>query len=109
MPVLPGPYEIFDIGDGASVDIVVTRIDQGDEFEMTALDGRKFMSSPLRLYLTRPWAPGHKPYLDITSKRLIPELKGLLRAIPPEGKHIKITKHGVAPKAVFTVDMFATI
>jgi len=105
MAILPGPYEIFDIGDGESVDLVATRIEQGDEFEMSATDGRKFMSSPLRLHLTGPWAPGHKSYLDVTSKRLIPELRGLLATIPPGGKHIRIIKHGVAPKAVFSVEV----
>ena len=105
MPILPGPYEIFDIGDGESVDLRVTRFEQGDEFMMKATDGREFMSSPLRLHLPGPWAPGHKPYLDITSKRLIPELKGLLGTMPGPLKHIKITKHGVAPKAVFSVEV----
>lgn len=105
MPILPGPYEIFDIADGESVDITVTRWEQGEEFEMTATDGRKFMSSPLRLHLTGPWRPGHKPYLDITSKRLIPELKGLLGTMPGAQKHIRITKYGVAPKATFTTEV----
>ena len=105
MPILPGPYEIFDIGDGATADLVVTRFEQGDEFEMKALDGHTFMSSPLRLYLVKPWLPGHPLYLDITSKRLIPELKGLLGTMPGPQKHIKITKHGVAPKATFSVEV----
>jgi hypothetical protein len=105
MPVLPGPYEIFDIGDGEAVDLLVTRWEQGDEFEMKALDGHTFMSSPLRLHLAIQLAPGKHPYLDITSKRLIPQLKGLLATMPGVQKHLKITKHGVAPKATFTVDV----
>jgi hypothetical protein len=105
MALLPGPYEIFDIADGESVDLLVTRIERGDEFQMTATDGHTFMSSPLRLHLVMSLAPGKHPYLDITSKRLIPRLEGLLSTIPGAQKHIKITKHGVAPTAVFTVDV----
>ena len=104
MVVLAGPYEIFDIGDGDQVTITVTRWERGEEMEMTAEDGHKFRSSPLRLHLTEPLEPGRFPYLDITSKRLIPTLLPLLRGVPPGKKTLRITKHGVAPKAVFTVE-----
>jgi hypothetical protein len=108
MPVLTEPHEIFDIVDGASIDIVVTRIERGDEEEMKATDGHIFRSSPLRLYLTQPVSVGRHPYLDVTSKRLIPMLQGLLAFLPPGGKRIKITKHGVAPVATFTVEALPT-
>jgi hypothetical protein len=51
MPILAAPYEIFDIGDGESVDITVTRWERGDEIEMKATDGHTFprllLKSPL--------------------------------------------------------------
>jgi len=108
MPTLAAPYEIFDIGDGESVDITVTWWERGDEIEMKATDGHIFRSSPLRLHLTAPLAPGKQPYLDVTSKRLIPQLEGLLAGVPPAKRRMKIVKHGVAPKALFTVEIIPT-
>jgi hypothetical protein len=75
MPILAAPYEIFDIGDGESVDITVTRWERGDEIEMKATDGHTFRSSPLRLHLTAPLAPGKHP-----SHRLIQPKAKLKRA-----------------------------
>jgi hypothetical protein len=104
MAKLSGPYEVFDIGDGEAVQIRVMRTAEG-EIDIHPQYGEAVKTvQALRLYLEHPWVAGRLPYLDITSQRLRMDLLGRLRDIPPEGKMIRITKHGVAPKALFTVE-----
>jgi len=104
MPALKEPFEIFDIGDGETVEITVIDVVRGDEVEMTREDGTKFRIAPLRLYLEKPIWEGRFAYIDITSKRLRPTLEPLLGGIPPGKKRLRITKRGVAPRAVFSVE-----
>lgn len=108
MVKLAEPFEIFDIPAESRVEFTVLRYQEGDPVEMMALDGRKFTIAPLRLHLKEPLSPGHMSYIDITSKRLHVSLLPHLRVIPTGGKRIAITKHGVAPKAVFELAVLPT-
>lgn len=103
MPKLVGPYEIFDIGDGEAVQIRVMRWEQG-EVDIHPGYGETIKTvEAVRLHLEHPWVAGRLPYLDITSGRLRMQLLPILEAMPPGGVMLKITKSGVAPRALFTV------
>ena len=105
MPKLAGPYEVFDIGDEEMVQIRVMRYELGEiEIHPGYREEVKTVEA-LRLHLEHPWVEGRLPYLDITSGRLRVQLEPMLAVIPAGGKLIRITKHGVAPKALFTVEV----
>lgn len=104
MAKLKGPYEIFDIGDGEAVQIRVMRAEVG-EADIHPGYGEQVKTVPVtRLYLEHAWVEGRLPYMDITSGRLQIQLEPLLADIPPGGRLLRITKRGVAPKALFTVE-----
>lgn len=101
MPKLPGPYEIFDIGDGEEVEFKVTRYQLGD-VEIHPGYGEAIKVVPaLRLHHPKPLVEYHLPYTDITSNRLRVMLLEHLKSIDFTRKVFKVKKHGVAPKALF--------
>lgn len=104
MTKLAGPYEVFDIGDGEMVQIRVIAVEQGEmeihpgyKEEIKTVEG-------LRLHLEHAWVEGRLPYIDITSGRLRVNLEPMVKDLPATGRLLRITKHGVAPKALFTVE-----
>jgi len=104
MAKLAHPFEIFDIGDGEAVQIRVVRYEEG-EADIHPGYGTVIKTVPVfRLYLEHPWVEGRLPYMDITSGRLQEQLRPILANISPGGKLIRITKRGVAPKALFTLE-----
>ena len=104
MDKLSGPYEVFDIGSGEAVQIRVKRWDQGEiEIHPGYREEIKIVEA-VRLYLDHPWIEGRLPYIDVTSGRLRENLIPILEKMGPEGVVLRITKHGVAPKAIFTVE-----
>ena len=104
MEKLAGPYEIFDIGDGEAVQIRVMSWEQG-EVDIHPEYGEAIKTvEAVRLRLEHPWVEGRLPYIDITSNRLRVNLQPILEAMPPGGVMLRITKHGVKPTAVFTVE-----
>lgn len=101
MAKLPGPYEIFDIGDGEEVELRVTRFQLGDvEIHPGYGEAIKVVQG-LRLHLTKPLEELHLPYIDITSNRLRVMLLEHLRKPDFTRKVFKVKKHGVAPRALF--------
>ena len=105
MAKLPGPYEIFDIGDGEAVQIRVKSFELGDMEIHPGYGTEIKIVEGLRLRLDHAWVEGRMPYIDITSQRLKANLAPLLAVLPAGGKVIKITKHGIAPKATFTLEV----
>ena len=101
MPKLPGPYEIFDIGDGEEVEFKVTRFELGD-VEIHPGYGEAIKVVPgLRLHHPEPLFPMKLPYTDVTSNRLRVMLLEHLKRPDFTRKVFKVKKHGVAPRALF--------
>lgn len=101
MPKLPGPYEIFDIGDGEQVEFRVTRFELGD-VEIHPGYGEAIKIVPaVRLHHKEPLIPMHLSYTDVTSNRLRVMLLEHLRLPDYRTKTFKVRKHGVQPKALF--------
>jgi hypothetical protein len=105
MSELKAPLEMFDIGNGDSMVMLIVGSELGECTIHSRRENREKRVDCLRAHL----APGFKtigmPYWDITSKTLIAQLEPLLINPPPTGKRFKITKHGVAPAARFQVEM----
>ena len=103
---LPGPYEILDLEDGGVARLKIVSYERG-----TMIIHPKWVGAPSELEipaLRAHLAPGVKPYppmyWDITSKTLTAQLLPLLAAAGFEDYEYVITKHGIAPKARFTLE-----
>ena len=106
---LLGPYELLDLDDRGSVRIQIVSSERG-----TIIIHPKYPGAPaekeipvLRVHLK----PGSKPYppmyWDITSKTLQAQLWPLLLQAGFENYEYVITKHGIAPRARFTLERVA--
>ena len=102
---LPEPYEILDLADGASESFVPVRYERG-----TMIIVPRWRGAPpekeipvLRIHVL----PEHKPffphYWDVTSKTAQAQLLPMLMDPRARDYLITVTKHGVAPRARFTV------
>lgn len=103
---MPEPYELLDLPDGGSVDLAVTGWERGS-MTITLRNvgaGETKEIQVLRVHL----APGVKEfppmYYDITSKTLIVQLLPQLLQPNYADFRFRITKHGVAPRARFTLE-----
>jgi len=103
MAKLSSPYEVFDIGGGEAVQVRVMSIEKGEIDIHPGYGAEVKTVEALRLHLAHRWIEGRLPYIDVTSGRLRVQLEPMVATIPPEGKLIRITKRGIAPKAFFEV------
>ncbi len=105
MPVLPGPYEILELGDGGSLTTTILKSEEG-EMTINPRDGRSPKTiQVVRVHVppeTKPLFPG---YYDLTSSTLVAQLKPLLSTLVGNSRQVRITKVGVAPRARFTVEV----
>lgn len=103
---LPGPMEYLDLPDGGSARLRVVSYERGSSVINTTRRGQpaEVEIPVLRVHL----APGVKPYppeyYDITSKTLQAQLLPMLMERGFENYEFVVTKHGVAPRARFTLE-----
>lgn len=103
MAELPGPYEILELGDGESLTVRVERWESGEVtiYPPHARQGKVIQA--LRIHV----GPDQKQFFpywwDLTSKTLVAQLLPMLEAGTVGTRPVTITKHGVAPRARFTV------
>ena len=100
---LEGPYEILELGDGGSLTLHPLAWAEG---EMTIHP--RFQRSPKLINVIRVWVPtSDKPlfpdYFDLTAATLVAQMRPILRRTDFRELAITITKHGVAPKARYSV------
>ena len=102
---LAGPYEIMELHDGQTIDLHVESFELG-RAEITPRDGRPPHEVPfLRVHVPAADKIELPHYWDITAKHLIAGLLGYLDAGLRAGRTFKITKHGKAPRARFTLEV----
>lgn len=107
LPLLQGPHEILDLPDRGSIKLRVRSWTHG-----RMLIHPKYAGAPdekeveaLRLALWEGYKAVPPLYYDVTAKTLIYQLMPILQR-PDYGRfEIMITKHGVAPRARFTVEV----
>lgn len=102
---LEGPYEILELGDGGTLTLHPLAFSTG-----TMLIHPRWQPQGKRIKAIRVWVPeSDKPlfpdYFDITASTLVAQLEPVLRRSDLRGLELVITKHGVAPKARYTVDV----
>ena len=102
---LPSPYEIMDLGDGGTIATTIENWKLGSMKITPRKIGVEKEISALRIWVPLEVKPTVPPYYDITSGTLIAGLLGYLKQPGWEKKRYKITKHGVAPMARFTLEV----
>lgn len=103
---LPGPYEMLELADGASVRLLVTSWERGSMVIHPRWPGAPAEKEipVLRVHVPEEVKPYPPRYFDITSKTLQAQLLPLL-AVADFGDYAYIvTAHGVAPRKRFTLE-----
>ena len=103
---LPGPYEILDLADGESKDLIIRAWERGSIVIHPRYPGAPAEKTipVLRAHLTEAAKEYPPMYYDITSKTLTAQLLPLLAGVGWERYVYRVTKHGVAPRARFTLE-----
>jgi len=102
---LAGPYEIFELTDGQTSQLRITGWETGGVTIHPAHKPTGKVIKALRVQVPKEVKDFFPPYWDITSQRLIAQMVPYLEQPGYQDKVFTITKHGVAPKARFTLDV----
>jgi len=102
---LPEPYELLDLGDGASESFVPVKYERGTmEIRPRWRGAPATKEIPvLRIHVRTDDKPFFPHYWDVTSKTAAAQLLPMLMDPRARDYMITVTKHGVAPRARFTV------
>ena len=102
---LAGPYEIFELTDG---EVRVLRITGWSTGNVTIYPPHKptgKVVTALRVHVS-PSSKDYFPfYWDITGKTLVAQMVPYLEQSGYQDKVFTVTKHGIAPKARFTLEV----
>lgn len=105
MPELPRPYEIYEWSDNKTETWTVLSWEVGD-LKIQPRDGREAKEiQVLRIHVPLGEKANEPRYWDLTSARLVAQLKSLL---PPSGigtPRVTITAIGAAPRTHFSVSL----
>ena len=100
------PYEILDLPDGGKEAFVPTSWEEG-----TMVIRPRYAGAPaekvipvLRIHVRKEDKPFFPHYYDVTGKTAQAQLVPLLMAPEYRLRRITVTKHGVAPRARFSVE-----
>lgn len=103
MGTLPGPYELLDLEDEETLTTKIESFDAGEvKIETKRKPEGKFVNT-LRVHVPQHSKDYFPFYWDITSQTLIAQLMPFLEQPGYAQKTYTITKHGVAPRARFTL------
>jgi len=100
---LARPYEIYEWRDGETREFTIMRWEEG-ELEIQPRDGRPAkVIQVLRLHVPVEEKPAFPHYWDLTSARLVAQLRAILGAKVGARRRVKVTAIGSAPLTHFSV------
>ena len=103
MPELGRPYEIYEWRDGEQREFTIMRWEQG-QLEIHPRDGRPpKMIDVLRIHVPTEEKPAFPHYWDLTSSRLVAQLRSILETHRGARRRVKVTAIGTAPRTHFSV------
>ena len=103
MVELAKPYEIYEWRDGETREFTILRYEEG-ELEIHPRDGREAkIVAVIRVHVGPEEKPEFPPYWDLTSARLVAQLKGILQPPYVGPQKIRVTAIGSAPRTHFSV------
>ncbi len=102
---LAGPYEIFELTDGEVRQLRITSWSQGNVtiYPLHRPVGK--VINALRVHVPEDTKDFFPYYWDITGKTLVAQMVPYLHTPGFQDKIFTITKHGIAPKARFTLEV----
>lgn len=105
MAELARPYEIYEWGDGETREFTIERWEEG-ELEIHPRDGRPSKEiKVLRVHVPEEEKPTFPHYWDLTSSRLVAQLRPILRTRKYGRTRIKVTAIGRAPRTHYSVSL----
>lgn len=105
MAVIPKPYELMDLQDRETVSFRVLRWEPGEIPIKTQDEPDGKLVQSLRVHVPPEDKPVGLPYWDITSQTLQVQLLAMLRDPVQVKRRFTVTKHGVRPRARFTLEV----
>lgn len=105
LPELDGPYEVLDLNDGDSLILHIKDWQIGTVVIHPRDKPSGKMVRALRVHLKEGTKLHFPYYWDLTSQRLIAQIEPFLLQPGYQDKVFTIIKHGVAPKARFTLEV----
>lgn len=105
MDILPGPYEILELDDGGILTTRVVNWQVGKVEIHPSYKPEGKMIYALRIDVPEQDKEYFPFYWDITSQTLLAQLVPHLEQPGFERKTYRITKHGVAPRARFSLEV----
>jgi len=105
LEMLPRPYEILDLGDGGTKELIILDYRLGKMIIHPRPAGLPKEIAVLRVYVPESIKPLFPDYYDITAQTLIAQLLPILESGNYKDKKFIITKYGEAPKARFQVEV----
>lgn len=106
LPALVGPFELLDLEDGGILSLIPISWERGTMVIHPQRNGGQVALTvgALRLHVSPETKAAPPYYYDITAKTLQAQLMPLLMLTGYDRYRYVITKHGVAPKARFTLE-----
>jgi len=107
MAVLPGPYELLELADKQSLELVITGYVKGEVVihpRYAGAPAEKTITA-MRVYVDPATKPLGPAWWDITSQTLIAQLEPFIKGITAASRRVKLTAHGVAPAKRYAVEI----
>ncbi|MBA7545822.1 hypothetical protein ES705_38200 [subsurface metagenome] len=105
MEALPGPYELLELEDGGALETRIIKWQTGEVEIHPAYKPEGKMIMALRIEVPEEHKDYFPYYWDITSQTLLAQLLPHLEQPGFERKTFRITKHGMAPRARFSLEV----
>jgi len=105
LQVLPGPFEILELGDRGTKELVVTGWSLGRMTIHPRYGAGAKDIVVLRVTVPENIKPLYPDYYDITSQTLLAQILPVLEAGGYEDKSFRITKYGTGPSARFGLEI----
>ena len=105
MERLPGPFEILELEDEGVLETRILRWEVGEVEIHPAVKPEGKWIKALRVHVPETDKDYFPFYWDITAQTLLAQLIPYLERPGYERRTYKITKHGVAPRARFTLEV----
>lgn len=105
MERLAGPFEILELGDGETLSVRVEKWEVGEVEIHPAYKPEGKWITALRIHVPRDQKEFFPWYWDVTSQTLVAQVVPFLEQPGFERRTFRITKHGVAPRARFSLEV----
>jgi len=107
MVKLAGPYEVFELSDKQSLELLITGYQKGEVEIHPRYAGAPASKTvmAMRVFVDPTTKAMGPAWWDITSQTLIAQLEPFLANVAKAPRRVKLTAHGVAPSKRYSVEL----